>query len=63
MEEKKTEGIPPYRAAAITKAVADITERIVTGKYIFNPTYHECEIIIELVGEALKKCKNEYRRK
>lgn len=63
MDEKKVEGIPPYRMSAITKTAADVAEHIVSGKYLYNPTYHECEIVVELVAEALKKCKNEYRRK
>lgn len=63
MEERKTEGIPPYRMNQIMKTAAEITERLVCGKNIYNPTYHECEIVIELVAEAIKKSKNEYRRK
>lgn len=63
MEEKKCDGIPPYRMQLIVKTAADIAERLVSGKYLYSPSYHECEIVIELVAEALKKCKNEYRRK
>lgn len=63
MDEKKTEGIPPYRMNQIMKTAADITDRLVSGRNLFNPTYHECEIVIELVAEAIKKSKNEYRRK
>lgn len=63
MEGEKRDGIPPYRMQLIIKTAADISERLVSGKYLFNPSYHECEIVIELVSEALKKCKNEYRRR
>lgn len=58
MDEKTIDGIRPYRMTAITKTVADVTERIVSGKYLYNPTYHECEIVIELVAEAIHKCKD-----
>ena len=63
MDEKKIEGIPTYRTQAIVKTAAVITETLVSGKHLYNPTYQECEIVIELVAETLKKCKNVYRRK
>lgn len=59
MDRRNIEEIPPYRMAQITKVVADVTDRIASGKYLFNPTYQECEIIVELVAEAIRKCKNE----
>lgn len=62
MDEKNIEGIPPYRMTAITKTVADVMERIVSGKYLYNPTYHECEIVIELVAEAIHKCKDKEKK-
>lgn len=58
MEEKKIEGIPPYRMAQIIKTAADVADRITSGKYLFNPTYQECEIVIELVAETIRKCKD-----
>lgn len=63
MEEREVKGISPYRMNQIVKTAADITERLVNGRNLYNPTYHECEIVIELVAEAVKKAKNEYRRK
>ncbi len=63
MDEKKMQGIPPHRMNQIMKTAADITERLVCGRNLYDPTYHECEIVIELVSEAIKKSKNEYRRK
>lgn len=57
MEEKRLEGIPPYRVQALMKTAADISERLVAGRFLFNPTYEECNIVIDLVGEALEKCK------
>ena len=63
MEEKKMEGIPPYRMNQIMKAAAAATDLIINGKYLYNPTYHECEITVELIQEAIKKSKNECRRK
>lgn len=63
MEEKKLEGISPYRMNQIVKAASVITEQLVNGRHLFQPTYHECEICIELVAEAIRKSKNEYRRK
>lgn len=42
---------------------AYVTEMMVSGKTLYHPTYHECEIVVELVAEAIKKSKNEYRRK
>lgn len=63
MDEKKVAGITPYRMNQIIKTAAEITERMVNGRNLYNPTYHEREIVIELVAEAIKKSKNEYRRK
>lgn len=59
MEKQNVQDIPPYRVAAITKTAADIAERIVSGKYLFNPTYRECEIVIDLVSDAIRKCKGD----
>ena len=59
MEKRSIDGIPPYRMAQITKTAADVADRITSGKYLFNPTYQECEIIVELVAEAIRKCKDE----
>lgn len=63
MEEKRMEGIPPYRMNQIVKTAGVITEQLVSGRHLFQPSYHECEICIELVLDAIKKSKNEYRRK
>lgn len=59
MEKRSVDGIPPYRMAQITKTAADVADRIASGKYLFNPTYQKCEIIVELVAEAIRKCKDE----
>lgn len=45
--------------AQIAKTAADVADRIASGKYLFNPTYQECEIIVELATEAIRKCKDE----
>lgn len=58
MAERKVDGITPYRMNQIVKTAADITERIVNGRNLYNPTYRECEIVVELVAEAIKKSKN-----
>lgn len=63
MEEKRAEGIPPYRMNAIEKTVSEITVILVSGRHLYNPTYTECEIALELALEAVKKCKNAKRRK
>ena len=63
MENGKSEGIAPYRMGQIMDTAAHVTEMIVSGKTLYRPTYHECEIVVELVMEAIKKSKNEYRRK
>lgn len=62
MYEEKMRGIAPYRAQLIIKTAADLTERLVTGKNLYNPTYRECEIVVELVMENLQKCGETYRR-
>ena len=43
----------------ITKAAGVIAEQLTHGKYLYNPTYHECEIVLELILESIKKCKDE----
>ena len=63
MEQGNSNGIPPYRMNQIVKTAGAITDQLVNGKHLYKPTYHECEICIELVMEAIKKSKNEYRRK
>ena len=63
MEEKNMDGIPPYRMNQIVKTASVITEQLVNGRHLYQPTYHECAICIELVAEAIRKSKNEYRRK
>ncbi len=63
MENGKSEGITPYRMSQIMNTAAYVTEMIVSGKTLYRPTYHECEIVVELVMEAIRKSKNEYRRK
>lgn len=63
MGEKNMDGIPPYRMNQIVKTASVITEQLVNGRHLYQPTYHECEICIELVAEAIRKSKNEYRRK
>ena len=63
MEEKNMDGIPPYRMNQIVKTASVITEQLVNGRHLYQPTYHECEICIELVAEAIRKSKNEYRMK
>lgn len=64
MEEekiKKIEGIPPYRMNQIMKAAAAAADQIVSGKHLYNPSYRECEIAVELIAEAIKKAKKEHR--
>ena len=62
MDEKITEGIPPYRMNQIIKAAAAATDQIVSGKHLYDPSYRECEIVVELIAEAIKKSKEECRR-
>lgn len=57
MEERN--GIPPYRMAQIMKTAADIADRLVNGKFLYSPTYRECEIILDLVGKAVEESKEE----
>lgn len=57
MEERN--GIPPYRMAQIMKTAADIADRLVNGKFLYRPTYRECEIILDLVGKAVEESKEE----
>lgn len=56
------EGIVPYRMGQIAKAAGSIADQLTNGKYLFSPTYRECEICLELVLEAIKKCRDENRR-
>ena len=63
MEERDVKGIPPYRMGQLAKAAADISEKLMSGKLVWGTTYQECEIVVELVAEAIMKGKNAYRRK
>lgn len=63
MEEKKIEeieGIPPYRMNQIIQAAAAATDQIVRGKHLYNPSYRECEIAVELIAEAIRKSREEH---
>lgn len=62
MDEKKIDGIPPYRMNQIIQAAAAATNQIVSGKHLYNPSYRECEIAVELIAEAIRKSKEEGRR-
>jgi len=59
MGEKDIKGIHPYRMNQIVKTASIITEQMVNGRHLYQLTYHECEICIELVMEAIKKSKGE----
>ncbi|WP_243237597.1 hypothetical protein [Sellimonas intestinalis] len=63
MEERDVKGISPYRMSQLVKVAGDISEKLMSGKLVYGPTYQECEIVVELVAEAIKKGKNAYRRK
>lgn len=51
------DSIEPYRMAQIMKTAADITDRLVSGKYLYGANYQECEIVVGLIEEAIRKCK------
>ncbi|WP_200786724.1 hypothetical protein [Clostridium sp. Marseille-P3244] len=57
MEERKE--ITPYRMGQIAKTAGIIAEQLTHGKYLYNPTFQECEIILELIQESIRKCKGE----
>lgn len=61
MDEERV--MSPFRMAQIVKLASDIADRLVCNKYLYNPTFQECEITLELVSEAIKKSKNITRRK
>lgn len=41
------------------KTAADIADRLVSGKYLYGANYQECEIVVELINEAIRRCKEE----
>ena len=51
------DAIMPFRMAQIMKTAADITERLVSGKYLYGANYQECEIVVGLIAEAIRKRK------
>ena len=55
MEEMKE--ISPYRMGQITKTAGIIAEQLTQGKYLYNPSYHECEIVLDLIMESIQKCR------
>jgi len=57
MDEKKD--ISPYRMNQIMKTAADVTNTLINSRHLFNPTYRECEIVLELAGRAIERSKNE----
>lgn len=61
MNEKKIEGISPYRMNQIMKAAAATTDQIVSGKHLYNPSYRECAIAVELIMQAIQKAKEEHK--
>ena len=58
MEEKmKNAQISPFRMSQMVKTASDISERLVAGKFLYNPTWQECEIIINMVSMTIQRCK------
>ena len=53
----KKDAITPFRMAQIMKTAADITDRLVSGKYLYGANYQECEIGVELMMETIRRCK------
>ena len=51
--------ITPYRMTGIVKTASEIADRMVNGKYLFSPSWEECRIILDLVREAIEKCREE----
>lgn len=59
MESDKREEITPYRAGLIIKAASAIIDTLVKGRTLYSPTFHECELAIELAAIMIGKLKNE----
>lgn len=52
MDEEK---ITPYRMNQIMQTAAKVSEMIVNGRYLYKPTFEECELVLDLVGHAIEK--------
>ncbi len=63
MDEERNNEISPFRMAQIVKLASDIADRLVCNRYLYNPTFRECEITLELVNEAISKSKSITGRK
>lgn len=61
MEKKNIKGITPFRMQQIMKTASDAASLIISSKHLYDPSYRECEIVLELIQEAIRKGKNEYR--
>lgn len=59
MGSDKREGITPYRASQIVNAASAIVDTLVKGKTLYSPTFHECELAIELAAIMIRKLKDE----
>lgn len=55
----KNNRVTPFRMAQIMKTAADITDRLVSGKFLYGANFQECEIVVGLMSEAIKRCKEE----
>ncbi|HJB19847.1 MAG TPA: hypothetical protein H9782_11430 [Candidatus Bariatricus faecipullorum] len=57
MDGMERKGISPYRMNQIVKTAAAVTDQIVNGRNLYSPTWDECEIVLELAAEAVRKCR------
>lgn len=57
MEKVNNNTITPYRMAAIVKTASEISDRMVNGKYLHSPSWEGRCVILDLVQEAIHKCK------
>ncbi len=59
MEKNKNQGLTPYRASQIVNTASAMVDMLVKGKTIYNPSFRECELAIELASIMIRKLKDE----
>lgn len=58
-DEIRKDGITPYRMNLIMQTAAKATDVIINGRYLYKPTFEECELVLDTVRHLIEKSKEE----
>jgi len=53
------EKITPYKMNQIMQVAAKITGMLVSDRYLYKPTFEECELALDMVRHAIEQIKED----